>query len=127
MKARFVRSGQICTKPEKHPEDVTQVGDAYHWNIGAEVEHPEAYKLVGMGIAVPADEECEKRANMTPAQLAAAQHAAKRVEAGIHPEDYELYDSGQILGYTADGEYIPGPNAQELESGDTTDSGVYIP
>jgi hypothetical protein len=76
---------------------------------GTVIDHPDAYLLVQLGCAVPADEECQKRHGRTPDQLAAAQHAYRRVSAGIAPEDYEAFDEGIMAGYTPDGEWIPGP------------------
>ena len=73
-------------------------------------DHPEAWQQVRMGNAIPADEECEVAAAMTPAQLAAAQAAAEKVSRGIHPDDYAAYDAGLMTGYDAAGEWLPGPN-----------------
>jgi hypothetical protein len=66
-----------------------------------------------MGAAVPADEECERAANMTPAKLQAAQHAQNKARLGIAPEDFEAFDSGLMVGYNPDGSWIPGPNFEE--------------
>ena len=40
----------------------------------------------------------------------AAQHAQRRLQAGIELDDWPLYDAGKITGYAADGSYIKGPN-----------------
>jgi hypothetical protein len=64
-----------------------------------------------MGVAEPVDDECRTRANRTPEQMAAAAHAYERTRLGIHPEDFEKFDAGEIVGYNADGSYIPGPVA----------------
>jgi len=77
--------------------------------------------LVCLGLAVPADEECEKAAGMTAEQMLAAQHSSRRARAGIMPEDWDKYDRGLIAGYNADGSPIPGPNADndyEIEDDD---------
>lgn len=80
-------------------------------------EHPDAWKLVRMGVAVSADAECEKKVNMTDLQLAQVQHAQRRVRAGIHPDDYAAFDAGEMIGYYPDGSFIPGPNASVSEGG----------
>lgn len=80
---------------------------------GTIIDHPHAWKLVKMGVAVPEDDECEKRAGMDPAQLVAAQHAQEKVRLGIAPEDYEAFDQGLMVGYEPDGEWTPGPNFEE--------------
>lgn len=78
--------------------------------VGHVVDHPEAYRLVRHGVANPLDDECRRWAGMTPEQIAAAQHAYRRVEKGIAPEDYAAFDAGEMLGYDDDGEWVPGPN-----------------
>lgn len=86
-----------------------------HWKHGAVLEHPQAFWLVRQGIAIPADEECAEKAGRTADQMAAAQKAYERVSKGIHPEDFSLFDGGVILGYDAEGNYLPGPNWHLLE------------
>ena len=81
------------------------------------IDHPDAWKLVRMGMAVPADEECGVAANMTEREMAVVQHAQGRVTAGIHPDDYEAYDAGLMTGYYPDGSHRPGPNATRNEGG----------
>jgi len=85
------------------------------YKVGAEIEHPDVHMLVQMGVAVPADDACAEACGMDEAQMAAAQKAYQRVVLGIHPEDYELFDAGVILGYEPDGEFKPGPNFHLLE------------
>lgn len=80
------------------------------WLQNVTIEHPDAFRLVQYGCALPADEECATRARMSSSQLAAAKHAYERVNAGIAPEDYTLFDAGIITGYESDGSYKPGPN-----------------
>ena len=128
MKARFTMEGCVCTDPATPNEDVTTRDDGVRvWKVGAIVDHPKAWKLVKLGICDPVDDECEEWARMTPEKAARAKQAAKRVAAGIHPDDYELFDRGEIVGYNPDGSYKPGPNWPEYESGDTTEGGVFIP
>lgn len=84
------------------------------FKLGAILDRPDSYMLVRLGIAEPADEECRLAASMTTAQRQQAQHASKRLAAGIHPEDFGLFDAGIILGYNSDGTYKPGPNFDQL-------------
>lgn len=78
---------------------------------GTTINHLMAFRLCQMGIAVPADEECRLATNRSDEQLKAAQHAAKRLDKGIHPDDFEAYDAGVMDGYNTDGSFKPGPNA----------------
>jgi len=87
-----------------------------HKPNGTLIDHPDAWKLVRMGVAEPVDEECIAKADRTPEQLAAAQAAYPRVAAGIHPDDYDAYNAGLMTGYNPDGSWIPGPNAEPEES-----------
>lgn len=123
MKSEFVRDDQECTArdPDESQTVVKQIKrngklvKRRFWKQGGIVDHPKAYRLVQMGVAVPADEECKEAANMSPEQMKEAQHGAERLIRGIRPEDYKLFDRGVILGYNPDGSYIPGPNGHELE------------
>ena len=90
------------------------------FKLGAILDRPDSFMLVRLGIAEPADEECRLAASMTTAQRQQAQHASKRLAAGIHPEDFGLYDAGVILGYNPDGSYKPGQNFDQLPQ-DTDD------
>ena len=102
MKAQLIK--QMSTDPTPdNPEGVFVAGHV--------IDHPDAWMLIGLGVAIPADEECGRRAGLTEQQMAEAQYAAKRLAAGIHHEDFAKYDAGEILGYYPDGSYIPGPNA----------------
>jgi len=67
------------------------------------------WHLVRQGVAEPVDEECRRRANRTPEQIARAAAAYEKVSRGIHPEDYDAFDRGEMTGYDASGEPIPGP------------------
>lgn len=123
MKSKFVRDDQECTAREPDEEQTIikqlkrngKMVKRRFWKLNGIVDHPKAYRLVQMGVAVPADAECEEAANMTAEEMNAAQHGAERLARGIRPEDYKLFDRGVILGYNPDGSYIPGPNGHELE------------
>lgn len=88
--------------------------DLPFFKSGSVHEFPEAWVWVLHGFAIPEDEECREACGLTSEDLAAKQHAFRRLAAGIHPEDFDKYDSGMIAGYIhkPDGttEYKPGPN-----------------
>lgn len=83
------------------------------WKVGSELEHPQAWLAVKMGVAEPADDECRLKAGMSQEQMDKAQSQYKLLEKGIHPDDYEAYELGLMVGYNPDGTWIPGPNAPE--------------
>lgn len=82
--------------------------DRLFWKAGAVLSHPQAFRMVQHGVAVPHDEECRLAANMTTEGMAAAKHAYERLSAGIHPEDFAAYDAGFLSGYNPDGSWKPG-------------------
>jgi hypothetical protein len=90
--------------------------------IGTLLDDPNCYHIVLMGQAEAVDEECLERTNCPPDQLQARLHAAKRLMAGIEQSDYELFDTGVIVGYDADGNYLPGPNWNESKARGTKKS-----
>ena len=98
------------TRPMPSGIDLGQTLPAGHL-----IDHPDAWRLVQMGVAEPADPACVQRAGMTPERTAAALKAFERVAKGIAPEDYDAFDSGEMTGYHADGSWIAGPNAPEPE------------
>lgn len=102
--------GQIVVKSVMRNGRMT---DVVFWKNGGIIDHPQSFRLVQHGCALPADEECETRANMGAEQLTAAQMAYERLRHGIHPDDFALYDAGIIEGYNDDGSYKPGPKAAE--------------
>lgn len=77
---------------------------------GTIIEDDRAFRLVQMGMAEPADEECTLRASMNTADMKAAQAKQTMLSKGIHPDDYQRFLDGEIQGYDADGGDIPGPN-----------------
>jgi len=81
-----------------------------HFPAGSIIDHPDAYMLVKMGTAKPADAECTAAAGMTSEQQAVAQRMQVLVAKGIHPDDYQAYFDGQMIGYDANGDWLPGPN-----------------
>lgn len=105
---------ELTRRMEMGPTHPDYVAGTKQWlEPGTVLEHPESYKLVQMGVAKPADDECVKAAGMDAAKMKAATQAYKRLEAGIAPEDFAAFDAGEMLGYDEDGEWIPGPNYVE--------------
>lgn len=81
---------------------------------GTVIDHPDAWKLVLQGKAVPADEECKRKVPFTPSQMQAAINAGEKLSRKIAPDDYDAYDRGLMVGYKPDGSdgdtWKPGPN-----------------
>ena len=133
MKARFIRDDmEYVGVPHLRADDTRTVQvmrngkmtDILCWNLGATVEGPEAFRLVQMGVAESADDECEQRAGMTPEKKAAAQYSFQRLRKGIHPDDFDRYDRGELIGYNPDGSDIHGPNwisTEEIEEEEDED------
>jgi len=106
MKAELIVD-LTCIPCEAHPEGKLPKGTVQ--------DHPEAFRLVRCGCAVPADAECEVAAGMTAEQLTKAQNGYPKVAAGLLPEDYPAWEAGYMRGYKPNGDWIPGPNADELD------------
>jgi hypothetical protein len=87
-----------------------------YWKVGTVFDLPDSFYLVRMGCAIPEDDECRERADMSDEQMATAQSQYEKVRLGIHPDDYDIFDAGVIAGYLPDGSYKPGPNFHLLEA-----------
>lgn len=101
MKCRLLKAMR-CKKTEARPDGRVPAGTV--------IDHPDAYLLVRLGCAESVDAECAEKAARSPQQLAQARKAQERTSRGIHPDDFEAYDRGEMIGYEADGSPIPGPN-----------------
>lgn len=115
MKCRLLRQ---MDRHFENPEEVLEFKRTRKmptFPAGHFLENADAYKLVQMGVAEPADKECEDAVGMTAEELQQARRAYERTDKGIVPEDYELFNQGVIAGYDAEGNYIPGPNWREAE------------
>ena len=104
MKAQLIRDMEAANRQE-YPDGIIPNGTV--------IDHPDCFKLVQFGVAIPADDECRAKANCTEGQMQAAQAAYEKVERGIHPEDYEAFDQGLMIGYDENGRWLPGPNAEQ--------------
>lgn len=111
MKAKTITD--LDAAPSARNPQIEKRGEKRVWPAGSIIEDERAYRLVQMGVAEPADEDCEARAAMTPAQMKEAQRRQAIFAQGIQPEDYDRFENGEILGYDENGEDIPGPNYQE--------------
>lgn len=126
MKAKVIRDDLEISRPltDGHEEQVTtknikrngRMVDVEFWKLGAIIDHPDAWKLVSLGCAEAADEECAAMVNRTPAEQAAAAAAYARASAGILPKDFAAFNAGYMTGYAPDGKWIPGPNYAEYEN-----------
>ena len=124
MKARVVHPAiELCAPPDQLSREwmeITEVRQVKRngrmiprafWKVGAIIELPDCWMAVEMGWAEPADDECfQKSGCMTREQLNAAQRAYIKTDLGIHPDDYEKFDAGVMVGYNPDGTDKPGPN-----------------
>ena len=109
MKAKLVKDLRVSPKAADDDRQVVRDGVRW-WLAGTVMEDPRAYRLVQMGVAEPADDECTLKACMTTEQMKAAQVKQELVSKGILPDDYQRYLDGEILGYDEDGNDIPGTN-----------------
>lgn len=80
------------------------------WRTDVVFDNEHGPAAVKQGFAVPMDDECREACELTDRQIEAAQKAYPRTKAGIHPEDFDAYDKGYMIGYQPDGAWLPGPN-----------------
>ncbi len=118
MKCKLIVEKEIYepTAPTELKRQCVRRSDQLFAPAGTIIDDPNCFWIVRMGQAEAADPECAKAAGQTPEQFAAAVHAAKRLAAGIAPEDFAKFDGGEITGYDADGNYVKGPNWVEATS-----------
>lgn len=117
MKCRFVRDVDVdvTTLPASERELLSFRPSGKgrppvpYFAKGVERETAAAAEHCLNGIAEPADDECAAAVGLTSEQLKVLQVKYERVAAGIHPDDFPLYDAGVIVGYNPDGSYKPGP------------------
>lgn len=73
---------------------------------GSVIDHPDAYMLVKMGNAIPADDDCRLAAGMTPEEMTRAQSR------------YAIFEKG--MGYDEDGNEL---NYEDITDDDIDDTG----
>jgi hypothetical protein len=110
MKARLVSESEIYVGDDSRGKPLSRRVPAGHV-----IDRADSWKLVRLGKARPADEECARAAGMTEQEMQAAIQAQARISRGILPEDWAAFDRGEMDGYDADGNPIPGPNAAPTE------------
>lgn len=126
MKAKIVQPDIECSPAHMPPghEEQWEYRDTFRngemmqvpfWKPGAILDMPDVWVLVRQGVAEPADDACMQRAFRTPEEMKVAQHAYKRLAAGIDPNDFKLFDESVIVGYEGDGSFKPGPNFHLLD------------
>lgn len=79
----YDHAARMQAKAERKPYDVPKTITA---PTGTEIDHPDAWRLVKLGVAKPSDEECQAAANLTEEEI--AKRAAK----------YEKLNSGRATG-----------------------------
>lgn len=120
MKCRLIIETEIY-RPHASPELIAQCverGPFLFAPPGTIIEGPDCWLIVLMGRARPADEECEAKTKRPQEQIDKAEYAAIRLAKGIHPDDFERYDRGELVGYAADGRDIISPQFQTDNEGD---------
>lgn len=64
---------------------------------GMVIDHPDAFRLVQNGVAIPADAECEQRAgNLTAEQLDEKQQAYEETNEGLLGDENDGVDFGKL-------------------------------
>jgi len=119
VKAKLLKDTEAA--PRANDDRLFERSGKRWWPAGTILEDPRAHRLVGLGVAVPADDECTAAAAMSTAEMKAAQRQQEPVSKGIHPDDYQRYFDGEITGYDIDGNDIPGPNYIEPDEDDDDD------
>ena len=115
MKIRYIRSDNgvaAAYDTPEHAELIDRTTGRPFWKLGAvvEVDRRGAQLLVGNGDCEPADDEAEAACGNWRANRASVLLSRDMLANAIDPEDRERYRNGEILGYDADGNDIPGPN-----------------
>jgi hypothetical protein len=120
LKIRYVRSDNGVAAAYDLPEYAEQIDRSSgrpFWNIGAivEVDRRGAQLLVGNGDCEPADDEAEDACKGWREKRADVLLSREMLAKAIDPEDRQRFRDGEILGYDADGNDIPGPNWSESD------------
>lgn len=118
MKIKYIRADNGVSVAFDTPENADQIDRSSgrpHWKIGAvvEVDRRGAQLLVGNGDCEPADAEAEEACKGWTTRRADVLLSREMLAKAIEPEDRERFRKGEILGYDADGNDIPGPNWSE--------------
>lgn len=103
------------------PRVIVRGKNSLYYRVGAEIEVTAkgCFQLVNNGDAEPVDDEAKAAAGNWLARRPEVLLARDMLAKGIDPEDRERYRRGELLGYDADGNDIPGPNYIEPEPEET--------
>jgi hypothetical protein len=113
LKIRLIRDDiGVAAGYEDDPQTTIGPGGQAMWKRGAIIDVPAraCQLLVGNGDAEPADSEAEATAGDWKKNRSEVLLAREMLAKCIDPDDRERYRNGEILGYDADGNDIPGPN-----------------
>lgn len=107
MRVKLIRQMAI------HPKRVKE-GFPPFYEAGKVIDHPESFRLVQQGVAVPADKECEIKCALILPRMDELVLAGDMRERAIDIEDQDAFKRGLMVGYKPDGAegdtWIPGPN-----------------
>lgn len=125
MKARLEYDTERINPAYNRREHMKR-GKSYRTSIyapapkGTIITAPDAFRLVQIGIAVPADDECRERCGMTEHDIAARVLRYESTHKGIWPEDRQRFEDGELAGYAKDEKGnivdVPGPNADAADT-----------
>ncbi len=112
MKIKLIRSDLKVPPGIKKTDQMTDTPKGLFWNVGAVIDVPPraVQLLVGNGDAEPECAGAKKLCSDYEAKRAERKLSRDMLAAGIEPEDRERFRNGEIVGYDADGNDIPGPN-----------------
>jgi hypothetical protein len=101
-------------------DDIVTINGAPFWKSGTvlDVNRRGAQLLVGNGDAEPADAEAEDACSGWKTNRDTVLLAREMLAKAIDPEDRDRFRNGEILGYDADGNDIPGPHWKDNEGED---------
>lgn len=139
MKCRLTKELEVAASiaPPELLAQCKQRGNFLFAPVGAIIDDPNCFFLVLQRNAEAYDEECRARTQPVldaafaraessridikkalaegrepPPAILNPDEAAERLSRGIHPDDFEAYAAGKMIGYRPNGEWIPGPNWQ---------------
>ena len=110
MKCKLTRDMPCSKKVKKdYPSGIIPAGTI--------LDSHRAHIMVGMGFALPVDDECVEACGMSQEQIEQAQEAFPCLEAGIEREDVKAFKFGAMTGYHPEtGKWIEGPKYDEWMS-----------
>lgn len=126
MKIRLIRSDIQVNRhllPEFDPDTMIKDEESDRWYFRTDVDFDqktarETQLHVGMGNAVPVDDEAKRVCVNYMTDWDARLKARDALSKGIAPEDLERFHSGELLGYDDDGNDILRDDLEELEDDD---------